>query len=67
MENQNNYATTALCALLRAAAKVADDARKNNYKLPIWRNGKIEYKVPEAVTEPNASRAEVSPKPWEPA
>ncbi len=54
MENQNNHATNALKALRRAAAKVADDARKNNYKLPIWINGKIEYKVPEVFTEPSA-------------
>ena len=45
----------ALKALKRAAEKVAEDARKNNYKLPVWRNGKIEYRVPEVATEPNAA------------
>jgi len=54
MEKQNKHAEMALKALKRAAAKVAEDARKNNYKLPVWRNGKIEYRVPEIATEPNA-------------
>ena len=65
MEDQNNHATIALKALQRAAAKVAEHARKNNYKIPVWRNGKIEYRVPEITTEPNAARAKVNPKPWE--
>jgi hypothetical protein len=56
MEKHNKHA---MMALKRAAAKVAKDARKNNYKLPVWRNGKIEYRVPEIATEPNAS-----PDPW---
>ncbi len=55
MEEQNKHAMMALKALKRAAAKVAEDARKNNYKLPVWRNGKIEYRVPEIATEPNAT------------
>ena len=67
MQKQNKHAMMALKALKRAAEKVAEDARKNNYKLPVWRNGKIEYRVPEVATEPSASRAKVNPKPWEPA
>ena len=35
----------------RAAAKVAEDARKNNYKIPVWKNGRIEYEIPGIVTE----------------
>ena len=54
MENQNKYVMMALKALKRAAAKVAEDARRNNYKLPVWTNGKIEYRVPEIATEPNS-------------
>ena len=54
MEKQNEHVMMALKALKRAAAKVAEDARKNNYTLPVWRNGKIEYRVPEEVTEPKA-------------
>ncbi len=51
MEEHNKYATIGLRALKRAATKVAEDARKNNYKIPIWRNGKIEYEIPEIFTE----------------
>jgi len=38
-------------ALQRAALKVAEDARKNQYKIPIWRNGRIEYGIPEITSE----------------
>ena len=55
MEKHNKHAMMALKALKRAATKVAEDARKHNYKLPVWKNGKIEYRVPEIPTEPNAS------------
>lgn len=55
MEKQNKHAIMALKALKRAAVKVAEDARKNKYTLPVWTNGKIEYRVPEIVTEPDAS------------
>ena len=54
MENQNKYAAIALKALHRATARIAEDARKNNYKIPVWRNGHIEYKVPGIATKPNA-------------
>jgi len=54
VENQNKYAAIDLKALQRAAAKVAEDARKNNYKIPVWRNGHIEYRVPGIATKPNA-------------
>ncbi len=45
------YVVIGLKALKRAAIKVADDARKNNYKIPIWRNGRIEHVIPEILTE----------------
>ena len=51
MKEHNKYAIIGLRALKRAAAKVAEDARKNNYKIPIWRNGKIEYEIPEIIPE----------------
>jgi len=51
MKKENKYAVMGLKALKRAAAKVAEDARKNNYKIPIWRNGRIEHVIPEAVDE----------------
>ena len=51
MKKHNKYAVIGLKALRRAAAKVAEDARKNNYKIPVWRNGRIEYEIPGAITE----------------
>ena len=51
MKKHNKYAVIGLKALKRAAIKVADDARKNNYKIPIWRNGRIEHVIPEILTE----------------
>jgi len=40
----------ALQALKRAAAKVAAEARRNGYKIPIWKDGHIEHLIPEAET-----------------
>ena len=51
MKKHNKYAVIGLKALKRAAIKVADDARKNNYKIPIWRNGRIEHVIPEIFTD----------------
>ncbi len=54
MKKHNNYTIMGLKALRRAALKVAEDARKNNYKIPVWKNGRIVYKVPEVATEQSA-------------
>jgi hypothetical protein len=51
MKEHNKYALLGLKALERAAAKVAENARKNNYKIPVWKNGRIEYEIPEIITE----------------
>ena len=51
MEKHNKYAIIGLRALRRAAAKVAEDARKNNYKIPVWREGHIEFVIPGVITE----------------
>ena len=51
MKMHNKYGIIGLKALQRAAAKVAEDARKNNYKIPIWKNGRIEYEVPGIIHE----------------
>ena len=51
MKNHNKYAVIGLKALQRAAAKVADDARRNNYKIPIWINGRIEHVIPPKITK----------------
>jgi len=50
MKKHNKYALLALKAMERAAAKVAEDARKNKYKIPVWKNGRIEYEIPGIVT-----------------
>lgn len=51
MEGHNKYAIMGLKALRRAALKVAEDARRNNYKIPIWRDGRISYEIPEMTDD----------------
>jgi hypothetical protein len=51
MREANHYAAIGLKALQRAAKKVAENARKNNFKIPIWGNGRVEYLMPEKNTE----------------
>ena len=51
MKKHNMYAVIGLRALRRAAAKVAEDARKNNYKIPVWREGAIKFEIPGVITE----------------
>ena len=50
-EKHNKYALLGLKALERAAPKVAKNARKNKYKIPVWKNGRIEYEIPGIITE----------------
>jgi len=51
MTTQNQYAILGLRALKRASKKVAENAIKNNYKLPFWINGKVEYKTPSLIID----------------
>ena len=51
MKKHNKYAVIGLKALRRAATKVAEDARKNNYKIPIWENDRVKFVIPEISTE----------------
>jgi len=51
MKEYNKYSILGLKALQRAAVKVAEDAKKNNYKIPVWQNGRIEFEVPEISTD----------------
>ncbi len=51
MKTHNKYAVIGLKALQRATTKVFEDAKKNNYKIPIWENGRIEYETPGINTE----------------
>ena len=57
MKEHNKYALLALKAMERAAAKVAEDARKNKYKIPVWKNGRIEYEIPGVVTDEQGAKA----------
>ena len=56
MKEHNQYALLGLRALKRAYEKVAESARKNNYKIPIWKNGRIEYVAPKITTERKAQQ-----------
>ncbi|MBW2247244.1 MAG: hypothetical protein JRF62_08570 [Deltaproteobacteria bacterium] len=51
MIKHNKYTILGFKALQRAAAKVAENARKNNYKIPVWENGRIKYEIPDIITE----------------
>jgi hypothetical protein len=55
MKNYNKNAVIGLKALQRAARKVAEDARKNNYKIPIWENNRIKFVIPEIIQEQGCS------------
>lgn len=46
MKKHNKYSLLGLQALQRAADKVAEEAIKNNYKIPIWKNGKVVFEIP---------------------
>lgn len=56
VKTHNKYAVIGLKALQRAAAKVADEARKNNYKIPIWKNGRIKYEIPGIIPDQLGAR-----------
>ena len=51
MEQEKDYATIALKALSRAAHKAIVEAKKRGLKIPVWKNGKIEYINPEIDTK----------------
>ena len=53
MKKHNEYTEMGFRALKRAAKKVYEDARKNNIKIPIWKNGKVEYITPDPNYDPN--------------
>ena len=57
MKDKNDYAEMGLRAMNRAAQKAYEDAKKNNLKVPIWRNNRIEYidpsKLDQEINRPN--------------
>ncbi len=62
MTKHNKYTVMGFKALQRAAAKVAEDARNNDYKIPVWRNGRIVYIIPGEATEPVAAGDSQGPR-----
>jgi hypothetical protein len=56
MQKQNKYAAMGFRALKRAAGKAAEDARRNKYKIPVWKNGRIEYEIPGLMTDKDAKK-----------
>jgi len=56
-KQHNKYALLGLKTLERAAAKVAENARKNKLKIPIWKNGHIEYEIPGIITGQHSNRS----------
>jgi len=53
-----DYAVLGLNALKRAAFRAIAEAKKRNLKVPIWKDGKIEYISPEIDTEPKPIKIE---------
>jgi hypothetical protein len=58
MIKHNEYTEMGLRAMKRAAKKVYEDARKNNIKIPIWKNGKVEYIEPARENRAEQNTAE---------
>jgi hypothetical protein len=56
MKEHSIYTTMGFKALKRAAEKVAENARKNNYKIPVWVNGRIEFIKPEIPSKHKMKR-----------
>ena len=48
---EEDYANMGLIALKRASRKVLEKAYYDNLRVPIWKNGKIEYISKEINTE----------------
>ena len=53
-QSKEDYAVMGLKALKRASRKALERAYHNNLRVPIWRNGKIEYIALEINTEQSA-------------
>ena len=51
---EEDYANMGLIALKRASRKVLEKACYDNLRVPIWKNGKIEYISKEINTEQGA-------------
>jgi len=58
MKKHNEYTEMGFRVLKRAAKKVYEDVRKNNLKIPIWRNNRVEYIDPEKELEQESNKPE---------
>ena len=59
MSKGEYYAKLGYAALCRAAYEVAEKARKDKVKIPIWQDGKIEYGIPD-ISKEDVDNAEKS-------
>ncbi len=55
MDRHQDYATIGLKALQRAAYKAIVEAKKRGLRIPVWKDGKIEYISPDIDTEQSTS------------
>ncbi len=55
MAGKNSYTVLGLRALTRAARKVAENAKKNDLKIPVWKNGDVHYEIPASGAEKRTS------------
>jgi hypothetical protein len=57
------YARLGYAALCRAALEVAEKAKKENRKLPIWQDGRIVYDFPTITPQQVAAADAAKPRP----
>jgi hypothetical protein len=50
-----DYAESGITALKRAASRAMAEAKRRNLKVPIWKDGTVEYISPETDTGQNAA------------
>lgn len=51
MKSQTDYGAMGLAALKRAVSNIAEEARRNGFKVPIWEDGRIVYGIPDAESK----------------
>jgi len=59
MSKGEYYARLGYAALCRAALEVAEKAKRENRKLPIWENGRVVYGFP-TITPQQVAAAEAN-------
>ena len=51
MKSQTKYGAIGLAALKRAVSDIAEEARRNGFKVPMWKDGRIVYGIPGVESE----------------